>query len=78
MHALLDEHPLDLMLVVGGYNSSNTLNLARICAARVPTYHIADDACLESPKEIRHKPVGSKTEVTAVGWLPPADPSGSA
>ena len=40
--SLLDDEPLDLMLVVGGYNSSNTCNLARICADRVPTYHIAD------------------------------------
>ena len=39
---LLDERPLDLMMVLGGYNSSNTCNLARICAERVPTYHIAD------------------------------------
>ena len=31
--ALLDEQPLDLMIVIGGYNSSNTFNLARICAA---------------------------------------------
>ena len=30
--ALLDEQPLDLMIVIGGYNSSNTCNLARICA----------------------------------------------
>ncbi len=30
--ALLDEHRLDVMFVVGGYNSSNTCNLARICA----------------------------------------------
>ena len=72
--ALLDEHPLDLMLVVGGYNSSNTLNLARICAARVPTFHIGDDGCLESPEAIRHKPVGAKTEETAAGWLPPVGP----
>ena len=39
---LLGHERLDLMLVVGGYNSSNTCNLARICAERVPTYHIAD------------------------------------
>ena len=32
--ALLGERPLDLMIVLGGYNSSNTCNLARICAER--------------------------------------------
>jgi hypothetical protein len=34
--------PLDLMVVVGGYNSSNTISLAALCAEQVPTYHIAD------------------------------------
>ena len=56
--ALLDEHRLDLMIVVGGYNSSNTCNLARICAERVQTFHIADPDCLSSADEIRHRPVG--------------------
>jgi len=60
---LLDEHRLDLMIVVGGYNSSNTQNLARICAARVPTYHVADDECLVSADEIRHRAVGSKSRI---------------
>ena len=72
--ALLKEHPLDLMIVVGGYNSSNTLNLARICAGRAPTYHVADDDCLVSPDEIRHRPVGQKAEVTAREWMPASGP----
>ncbi len=54
---LLAEEPLDLMLVIGGYNSSNTCNLARICAEKVPTYHIADPDGLLSAHEIRHRSV---------------------
>ena len=59
-----EQHAVDLMVVIGGYNSSNTCNLARICAERVPTYHIADPAGLVSADEIRHKPVGSLRETT--------------
>ena len=68
--ALLKETPIDLMIVIGGYNSSNTCNLARICAASRPTFHIADPECLVSADEIRHRPVGSKAEMRATGWLP--------
>jgi 4-hydroxy-3-methylbut-2-enyl diphosphate reductase len=73
--ALLDREPLDLMIVVGGYNSSNTCNLARICSERVPTYHIADPECLLSPGRIRHRPVGapsttSTPERITEAWLP--------
>jgi 4-hydroxy-3-methylbut-2-enyl diphosphate reductase len=70
--ALLDAQPLDLMVVIGGYNSSNTCNLARLCEPRLPTYHVADADCLLSPFEIRHKPVGAKDERVSAGWLPPA------
>jgi 4-hydroxy-3-methylbut-2-enyl diphosphate reductase len=72
--ALLRDIPVDLMIVIGGYNSSNTANLARMCQASRPTYHIADPGCLVSPDEIRHRPVGAKHEVTATGWLPAAGP----
>jgi 4-hydroxy-3-methylbut-2-enyl diphosphate reductase len=58
------------MIVIGGYNSSNTCNLARICAERCPTFHIADPDCLVSAESIRHRPVGAKAETTTTGWLP--------
>jgi 4-hydroxy-3-methylbut-2-en-1-yl diphosphate reductase len=77
VEALIATEALGLMIVVGGYNSSNTCNLARICAARVPTYHIADPECLLSPERIRHRPVGAPStaatgETVTEGWLPPS------
>ena len=68
---LLKEQRIDLMIVIGGYNSSNTCNLARICDQQVPTFHIADPDCLESVDVIRYRPAGAgKGEVEARGWLP--------
>ncbi len=71
---LLGTRQVDLMIVIGGYNSSNTCNLARICAESRPTFHIADPDCLVSAGEIRHRPVGAKAEVSTTPWLPPAGP----
>ena len=75
--ALLDERALDLMIVVGGYNSSNTCNLARICAERVQTFHIAEPSSLASASEIRHRPVGAPSTTVGIetvtrGWRPAA------
>jgi 4-hydroxy-3-methylbut-2-enyl diphosphate reductase len=72
--ALLDTCRLDVALVVGGYNSSNTCNLARICAERVPTYHIADPGCLVDAGQIRHRPIGAPStavvhEAVTRNWL---------
>jgi 4-hydroxy-3-methylbut-2-enyl diphosphate reductase len=72
--SLLRDTPLDQMVVIGGYNSSNTCNLARICATTCRTFHIADPECLLSPTQIRHRPVGTKTEVVTTGWLPATGP----
>jgi 4-hydroxy-3-methylbut-2-enyl diphosphate reductase len=67
---LLNQQAIHLMVVIGGYNSSNTCNLARICAEKVPTYHIADPDCLESADSLRHRPAKGKAEVQTSGWLP--------
>ena len=66
---MLDEGGLDLMVVIGGYNSSNTQALARICADRLPTYHIDSASCLEGAA-IRHRPTGQHGEVRTTPWLP--------
>ena len=63
--------PLDLMVVIGGYNSSNTTHLAAICHDRVPTYHIEDASCVDSDAgTIRFRPAGATEERSATGWLP--------
>ena len=64
--------PLDLMVVIGGYNSSNTTHLAAICQEKVPTYHIEDAACVEPEAgSIRFRPVGAPEEQRRAAWLPP-------
>ena len=67
----LIEEPLDAMVVIGGYNSSNTTHLAAICAQRVPTYHIADAMCIDPVTGgIRHLPAGTTVETQRASWLP--------
>lgn len=70
VNALLTE-PLDLMLVIGGYNSSNTISLAALCAERVRTFHVEDAAGIDpETKEIRHRDLVTGKEVTETSWLP--------
>jgi 4-hydroxy-3-methylbut-2-enyl diphosphate reductase len=68
--------PLDVMLVVGGYNSSNTMSLAAICAEKVPTYHVEDAGAID-PEEgvVRYRPIGVHAEEAhRAGWLPAVGP----
>jgi len=64
--------PLDLMVVIGGYNSSNTTHLAAICHEKVPTYHIEDATCIDVEQgTIRFRPVGLHSQEEArENWLP--------
>ncbi len=69
---MLEQGGLDVMVVIGGYNSSNTQALARICADRLPTYHIRGPEGIGEDGRIRHRPVGAHHEEREVeAWLPP-------
>lgn len=67
----LIKEPLDVMVVVGGYNSSNTCHLAALVDLHgIRAYHIEDaDAVDVTTGTIRHQPIGTKTETVTSGWL---------
>lgn len=55
---------LDLLLVVGGYNSSNTTHLVEIGEKELPTFFIRSAGCLVSLEEILHYDIHRKEEVS--------------
>jgi 4-hydroxy-3-methylbut-2-enyl diphosphate reductase len=71
VNELLTE-PLDAMIVVGGFNSSNTISLAALCAERVPTYHVEDPEAIDpGRRSVHYRVAGVKhVEADATDWLP--------
>ena len=65
----LIQNSIGLMIVIGGFNSSNTTHLAEMAAQRIPTYHIDDSDCILSADEIKHKPVGQTQTVVSKNWM---------
>jgi 4-hydroxy-3-methylbut-2-en-1-yl diphosphate reductase len=65
------QEPLDVMVVVGGYNSSNTCHLAALVQSQgVRTFHIEDaDGVDPASGAIRHQPIGTKAETVTADWL---------
>ncbi|MCY7368589.1 MAG: 4-hydroxy-3-methylbut-2-enyl diphosphate reductase [Chamaesiphon sp.] len=69
MFELVDQ-PLDLMVVIGGYNSSNTTHLQEISIEhKIPSYHIDSDIRILADNQIEHKPLSKELEITK-NWLP--------
>lgn len=60
----------DLMIVIGGFNSSNTTHLVEIASRSLRAYHVEDADNLISPRWIRHKPLEEQGPVVEEGWLP--------
>ncbi len=55
--------PLDILLVVGGYNSSNTSHLVEIGQEQLPTFFIRDASCLASLEKIANYDLKTKEEI---------------
>jgi len=70
LEKLLREPP-DLLLVIGGYNSSNTSHLAEMGEAKLPTYFIKNAAKMKADDLIVHYDQHKHTEVETRHWLPP-------
>ncbi len=71
--AAMMEDPPDIMLVIGGYNSSNTNHLAHLCRQHTRTFHVEDAECIDvDTGAIRHKPELDPTaaELLETEWLP--------
>jgi 4-hydroxy-3-methylbut-2-enyl diphosphate reductase len=62
--------PMDLLLVIGGYNSSNTSHLAEMGEAKLPTYFIKNAAMMVSDRLIRHYNLVQHIEEETNDWLP--------
>lgn len=57
------QKPMDILLVVGGYNSSNTTHLAEIGQENLPTFFIRNAQCIESLEHIMHYDLEHKKEI---------------
>jgi 4-hydroxy-3-methylbut-2-enyl diphosphate reductase len=67
------KNKLDLLIVIGGYNSSNTSQLAKMGEAGLPTYFIKNAAKMVSDKLIVHYNLHLKQEVESAHWFPAGD-----
>jgi 4-hydroxy-3-methylbut-2-en-1-yl diphosphate reductase len=58
---------------VGGFNSSNTISLAALCAETLPTYHVEDAEAIDpDTRSLHYRVAGVKhVEADIVDWLPP-------
>ena len=68
------KEPMNLLLVIGGYNSSNTSHLAEMGEKVLPTYFIKNAAMMESATLIRHWDQHINKEVETPAWFPTEGP----
>ena len=67
---VLLQKPMDLLLVIGGYNSSNTAHLAEMGEGVLPTYFIKNAAEMADASLIRHWNQHTNQVDETHNWLP--------
>jgi 4-hydroxy-3-methylbut-2-enyl diphosphate reductase len=72
LEKLLTE-PINLLIVIGGYNSSNTSHLAEMGEAKLPTFFIKNASKMASDRLIQHYNLHAQKEVETNDWLPSGD-----
>jgi 4-hydroxy-3-methylbut-2-enyl diphosphate reductase len=65
----LGEKHMDVILVIGGYRSSNTGHLVELASEFCPAFHVEDASSLISGEKIRHKKTGAQEILETEGWL---------
>ncbi|MFC2102835.1 4-hydroxy-3-methylbut-2-enyl diphosphate reductase [Bacteroidota bacterium] len=64
----------NIAIVVGGYNSSNTGHIVKLCEEKLPTYFISSDEKIQGHDEILHFDIRSKEEIITKNFIPNSDP----
>ena len=72
-YGLLKEK-VDLAIVVGGYNSSNTSHIVELCEAKLPTYFISSEKEIVSENKINHYNFHKQENVSTGNYLPDKNP----
>ncbi|UCF69584.1 MAG: 4-hydroxy-3-methylbut-2-enyl diphosphate reductase [Acidobacteriota bacterium] len=67
------QDPPDVVIIIGGFNSSNTGHLTEICSEYAPTYHVENAEDVLDGARIRHLPVGAAAPEICEGWLAAGD-----
>lgn len=75
LRELLDE-PIDLLLVVGGYNSANTTHLVELARARgIAAFHVEGAECLRDRRTLHGWDAAARRELPTIGWWPARTPA---
>ena len=69
LQVLLEAKP-DLMFIIGGFNSSNTIHLSELASQKAPAFHIRGDEDILSRGEIRRLSFKTLKEVRTQDWIP--------